>query len=102
MQWVNLFSTSRITENNFIIMGGREIYKKLYFWTILNMSKYLNLYLYFVFFYFYFNFHFHSGGSGVQKCVRLDQIPAARGLGGHWGPEEYFVSNTFKPIQIIW
>merc|ERR1711974_183259 len=24
----------------------------------------------------------YTGGSGVQKCVRLDQIPAARGLGG--------------------
>merc|ERR1711974_575558 len=33
----------------------------------------------------------YTGGSGVQKCVRLDQIPAARGLGGHWGPEEYFL-----------
>ena len=46
------------------------------------------------------NFQF-SGDERVQKCVRLDQIPAARGLGGHWRPEKYFVSKTLKSIPMF-
>ena len=36
----------------------------------------------------------------MPRRVRLDQVPAAGGVGGHWGPEKYFVSVKYHDMHI--